>query len=195
MVEWSKDHVAAIGPLNLKLWLIAGTWLIWRPGGVIRRKGRQLVGKVGEWVVASQHLQGCSPHLCQLRTVRLAPASKYWTYRSHDGDMSPVSWYSWVTIGPKPLSPTPGLSHGRRNEVTQDDGWACLSLVAKTSSGYRGLFWLHGSQWKVIMYGDCRKKAYVRCVWTGVGSVHGMLVRFSLAGCILIRITVTLRYE
>jgi hypothetical protein len=29
----------------------------------------------------------------------------------------------------KPLSPTPGLSHGRRNEVTQDDGWGSLSLV------------------------------------------------------------------
>jgi hypothetical protein len=27
MAEWSKDHVAAIGSLKLKLWLIAGTWL------------------------------------------------------------------------------------------------------------------------------------------------------------------------
>jgi hypothetical protein len=38
MVEWSKDHVAAIGPLNSKLWLIAGTWLKWRLGGAIREK-------------------------------------------------------------------------------------------------------------------------------------------------------------
>jgi hypothetical protein len=36
-------------------------------------------------------LGGCSPRLCQLRTDGLAPVSKYWTYRSHVGDMSPVS--------------------------------------------------------------------------------------------------------
>jgi hypothetical protein len=28
--------------------------------------------------------------LCRLRTDGLAPTSKYWTYRSHAGDMSPV---------------------------------------------------------------------------------------------------------
>jgi hypothetical protein len=50
MAEWSKDHMAAIGPLNSELWLIAGTWLKWRPGGTIRGKQRQLVGKVEEWV-------------------------------------------------------------------------------------------------------------------------------------------------
>jgi hypothetical protein len=41
--------------------------------------------------VTSWHLQGCTPHLCQLRTDGLAPASKYWTYQSHTGDMDPVS--------------------------------------------------------------------------------------------------------
>jgi hypothetical protein len=49
--------------------------------------------------VASRHLQGCSPRLCRLRTIRLAPMSKYWTYRSHDSDMSPVNLvacYWWV---------------------------------------------------------------------------------------------------
>jgi hypothetical protein len=50
MVEWSKDHVEDIGPLNSKLWLIAGTWLNWRSGGAIRGKWRQLVGKIREWV-------------------------------------------------------------------------------------------------------------------------------------------------
>jgi hypothetical protein len=34
-------------------------------------------GKVGEWYVVGQHLQGCIPRLCQLRTDELAPASKY----------------------------------------------------------------------------------------------------------------------
>jgi hypothetical protein len=47
MVEWSKDHVVVIDPLNLKLWLIAETWLNWRPDEAIREKRRQLVGKVG----------------------------------------------------------------------------------------------------------------------------------------------------
>jgi hypothetical protein len=50
MVGWSKDHVAAIGLLNSKLWLIARAWLIWRPGEAIRGKRRQLIGKIGEWV-------------------------------------------------------------------------------------------------------------------------------------------------
>jgi hypothetical protein len=42
--------VAAVGYLILKLWLIAETWLKWRPSGAFRGKRRQLVGKVGEWV-------------------------------------------------------------------------------------------------------------------------------------------------
>jgi hypothetical protein len=41
--------------------------------------------------VTSWHLQGCSPRLCQLRTLRLPPMSKYRTYRSHAGDMCPVN--------------------------------------------------------------------------------------------------------
>jgi hypothetical protein len=50
MDEWSKDHVAAIRHLNSKLWLIAGTWLNWRPFGAIKGKWGQLVGKVEEWI-------------------------------------------------------------------------------------------------------------------------------------------------
>jgi hypothetical protein len=30
--------------------LSTGAWLNWRPGGATRGNGRQLVGKVGEWV-------------------------------------------------------------------------------------------------------------------------------------------------
>jgi hypothetical protein len=41
---------------------------------------------------------------------------------------------------------TPGLSHGRRNEVTQNDSWISLSLVVKTSSRCRDPFKLCGSQ-------------------------------------------------
>jgi hypothetical protein len=54
-------------------------------------KGRQPVGNVGEWCVESRHLQGCSPHLCRLRTDGLSPTSKHWTSRSHAGDMGLVS--------------------------------------------------------------------------------------------------------
>jgi hypothetical protein len=149
----------------------------------------------GSGYVASQHLQGCNPRMCRLRTIRLASESKYWTYRSHAGDMGLVSWCSCVSIGLKPLSPTPGLSHGRRNEVTQDDGWVSLSLVTKTSYGYRGLFWLRVSQWKVVTYGDCPQKASIGRAWTRVGSVRGVLVGISPAGCISIRIATTLGYE
>jgi hypothetical protein len=39
--------------------------------------GGPSVGKVGECDVESRHLQGCSPHLCWLRTDGLAPVNKY----------------------------------------------------------------------------------------------------------------------
>jgi hypothetical protein len=70
---------------------VVGTWLKWRPGRALQGKWRQLIGKVGEWYVVSRHLQDYSPRLCWLRTDGLAPVSKYWTYWSHVGDMSPVS--------------------------------------------------------------------------------------------------------
>jgi hypothetical protein len=68
------------------------SWLItWDQAWPLGQKGRQMVGKVGEWYVKSRHLQDCSPHLCQLSTDGLAPTSKYWTYRSHASDMGLVS--------------------------------------------------------------------------------------------------------
>jgi hypothetical protein len=195
MIEWSKYHVVVIGPLNSKLSLIVGTWLNWRPAGPLWESEDSWLGRSGSGDVASRHHQGCSPRLCRLRTVRLTPVNKYWTYRSHASDMSLVSRCSCVTIGPKSLSPTLGLSHGRRNEVTQDDGWASLSFVVKTYSRCRGMFQLRESQWKVVTYGDCPQKAYAGHAWTGVGSLRGMLVGFSPAGCTSIRFAVTLRYE
>jgi hypothetical protein len=64
--------------------------------GLVCGKGRPSVGNVGEWYVESQHLQGCSPHLCRLRTDGLALASKYWTCRSHAGDMGHGKSSSWL---------------------------------------------------------------------------------------------------
>jgi hypothetical protein len=46
MVEWSKDHVTAIGSLKLKILVKRET------GRAIRGKWRQLDGKVEEWVCA-----------------------------------------------------------------------------------------------------------------------------------------------
>jgi hypothetical protein len=59
------------------------------------------MGRSGSGYVASRHLQGCSPRLCWLRTVRLAPMSKYWTYRSHAGDIGPVNLVAccWWVFG------------------------------------------------------------------------------------------------
>jgi hypothetical protein len=38
MVEWSEDHVAAIGPYTQHFGLVDRTWLNWRPGGALRWK-------------------------------------------------------------------------------------------------------------------------------------------------------------
>jgi hypothetical protein len=70
--------------------------------------------------------------------------------------------------------------------VTQDDGWAILSLIAKTFSGCRDMFRLHGSQCKVVTYGNCPQKVYAGRAWIGVGSVCGVLVGFSPVWCTLI---------
>jgi hypothetical protein len=63
---------------NLPLVLMVMSWLVTRDrAGPLGGKGRQLVGKVGEWYVESWHLQGYSPHQCRLRIDELAPTSKY----------------------------------------------------------------------------------------------------------------------
>jgi hypothetical protein len=39
MVEWSEDHVMAVGYFNTQHFgLIDGTWLNWRPGEALRWK-------------------------------------------------------------------------------------------------------------------------------------------------------------
>jgi hypothetical protein len=92
MVEWSEDHVAAVGYFTTQHFrLVDKTWLNWRPGGALRKKWRQLVRKVREWYAVSRHLQDCSPRLCLLRTDGLTLMSKYWMYQSHAGDMGPIS--------------------------------------------------------------------------------------------------------
>jgi hypothetical protein len=48
-------------------------------------------GKGRESIVAISRFLCGSPHLCRLKTEGLVPVIKYWTYRSHASDMSPVS--------------------------------------------------------------------------------------------------------
>jgi hypothetical protein len=141
MVGWSKDYVAAICPFKLEpwnLWLMSDKMETGRGqlGGLVEH----LEGKGGESVVSILRFMCGSPRLCRLRTEGLIPVSKYWMYQSHAGDMSPVSWCSYVTTWPKPLFPTPRLSWESGDEVTQSNGWASLSLIVKTSPGCRGLF-------------------------------------------------------
>jgi hypothetical protein len=47
-----------------------------KPGGAIRGKRGILVGKVESGLMSDSELQGGSPHLCRLRTDRLAPVNK-----------------------------------------------------------------------------------------------------------------------
>jgi hypothetical protein len=56
MAEWSKDHVAAIGPLNLNLGICGRFWIIWRPSGALRWKGEDhCLGRSGSsvWKVST----------------------------------------------------------------------------------------------------------------------------------------------
>jgi hypothetical protein len=48
-------------------------------------------GKGGDSLVAILRFLCGSPCLCRLRAEGLVPVSKYCTYRSHPGDMGPVS--------------------------------------------------------------------------------------------------------
>jgi hypothetical protein len=50
MAEWSKDHTAAIGSLKLNAWFECWNLVKLETGRGTRGRGRQLVGKVGEWV-------------------------------------------------------------------------------------------------------------------------------------------------
>jgi hypothetical protein len=68
--------------------------LTWDRTGPLGESGGSSVVKDRVSDMQSCHFQGCIPHMCWLRTDRLAPMSKYWTYWSHAEDMRPVSWCS-----------------------------------------------------------------------------------------------------
>jgi hypothetical protein len=66
-------------------------WITWERAGPLGGKRRTISWEGRRVWCESWHLQDYSPCLCQLRTDGLAPASKYWMYQSHVGDIGPVS--------------------------------------------------------------------------------------------------------
>jgi hypothetical protein len=86
-----KSHSRDLGFVPSLFQLIMFRWITWDIAEPLGEKCRTVGWKGRGVVLASRHLQGCSPRLCHLSTDGLAPASKYWTYRSHAGDMGPVS--------------------------------------------------------------------------------------------------------
>jgi hypothetical protein len=150
---------------------------------------------VNECDVVSRHLQGCNPRLCRLRINGLAPANKYWMYRSHAGVYGPnnpcslLSTGAWlkrtasvVVLGEKlrwvpwPLC---GTERWSQDNFSQEQ---CIYPTLLTSCE-RLLYTYH---MRYIWSGTIRGLS-VGCVW------H--VSRVFLAGCTSIRIAATLGYE
>jgi hypothetical protein len=127
--------------------------------GPLGGKWRPLVGKVGEWYVESWHFQGYSPRLSRLRIDGLAPTSKYWTYRSHDGVYGPSKLSIRLSIDVC-LSPLLHWLAWERNWVRTHGlvSW-CASLVGLGEKldtepwiGQSALSNVIGDPWRVAMH-------------------------------------------
>jgi hypothetical protein len=152
-------------------------------------------GKSGESDVAI--LRFDSTHLCRLRTEWLVPVSKYWTYRSHVGDMRPVRLVAccWRMFG---------FLHcfigwlGRETGYRPTDRstgvlWIVSgALFLRSSDSVQLCRWLvKGCHVWGLPAGSVRW-AYVD--WRGKRTCHISQV-FPPAGCTLIQIAMTLEYE
>jgi hypothetical protein len=157
--------------------------------GPLGKKWRPSVRKVEEWYVESQHLQGCSPRLCQLRTDGLAPwvsnvliACWY---------MGPISWRSCVTTWLKPLPPpTPRLSCGGEwGDLIRRLGQSVFSR-----QDFSHVYGFVLTSWGLA--NGCLRgphEMYGRGPYED--RACGVLIKFSPAWCTSIRIIATLRYE
>jgi hypothetical protein len=158
--------------------------------------GDNWLGRSGSGYMVNQHLQGCSPRLCRLRTIRLASASKYWTYRSHAGDMGPVSL---LVSCQHELDFSPLLfgccgreaGYGPVDRMTVMLSIVSEAILLRCSGSIQICWWLY----EMLLYVD-----RVRYVWSW--TIHGLSVesvwrvgRFSPTGCTSIRIAATLGYE
>jgi hypothetical protein len=119
-------------------------------------------------------LGDCSPRLCRLRTDRLPPASKYWMYRSHAGDMDLVSL---VDCPQQKLGFSPLL-----HWLLWERSWVWTHvLVSRHDVGWVGSpssreKWIYSNllttMWKVAVRWPCE----IRMVWDRTQTEHGMYV-------------------
>jgi hypothetical protein len=113
--------------------------------------------------VASQHLQDCSPRLCRLRTIRLAPVSKYWTYRSHACDMGPVN----LVVGHRQELGLRPLLHW----LAQERSWVqTRGSVSRRAVDCVGSLFFSGAVRSVQIYRCLTKGCHVQ--GSPAGSVH-----------------------
>jgi hypothetical protein len=96
MIDYGRSRVEKsrswdLGFVPSLFQLVIFGWITWDWVGPLGGKCRTIGWEGRGVVLASRHLQGDSPYLCQLRTDGLAPVSEYWTYRSHAGDMGSVN--------------------------------------------------------------------------------------------------------
>jgi hypothetical protein len=144
----------------------------------------------------SRHLQVCSPRLCWLRTDELAPASKYWMFWSHAGDM----WLVRLVVYRQQMVTLPPLlqwlswernwvrTHRSASRHAVDcvgrsfsrERWLCPSLLTTREK------LLHMDHVRYVWSRVIRRPS-MKCVWR-VDQV------FPVA-CISIQITATLGYE
>jgi hypothetical protein len=127
----------------------------------------------------------------------VGPASKYWTYWSHAGDMSPVNWcsllptYAWlfltasmVVVGEK-LSMYPQISQPACCKLEQEPFFSGAVVPFNSVDNFTIGCHIRGlparSIW--VTYVDWHRKHTCR------------VYQVFPTGCTLIRITTTLRYE
>jgi hypothetical protein len=166
-------------------------------GRATKGKGDNWLGRSGSGYVVSRHHQCCILRLCRLRTIRLAPMSKYWTYWSHAGDIGLVN----RVVGHRQelgLCPLLQWLHGERSWV-RTRGSVSRRAVDCVGNSFSREQWdmskSVGASRKVATCEDHSLEAYTGHTWTGVESVRVVLVGFSPTGCTSIRIATTLRYE
>jgi hypothetical protein len=161
MIEYGKSrveksHSRDLGFVPSLFQLVMFGWITWDRAGPLGGKCTTVDWESQGVVLASQHLQGCSPRLCRLRTDGLAPVSKYWMYRSHAGDMSPVNL---VTCHQQMLGFVPTASR-----LAQERNWVWTNgLVSRCAMDYTGSPF---SQEQYVGWGEkrtCRVYQVFRC--------------------------------